>query len=141
MIRPAQPADAAALAQLAGELGYPTNAGEISSRLAIVSASPNDAVLVAEIEGRVEGWMHVRASVSLESGSFSEIRGLVVSEAMRSHGVGAELVHAAEEWARDRGMERIRLNTNVIRERAHAFYERCGFTHTKTSRVYEKKLR
>ena len=140
MIRAAQPSDAAMLAQLAGELGYPTTAGEMSSRLAIISASATDAVLVAESDGAAIGWIHVRATVSLESGSFAEIRGLVVTEQWRSRGIGTELVRVAEEWAHDRGMTRLRLNTNVIRERAQAFYERCGFVHSKTSRVYEKTL-
>ncbi|HUP62078.1 MAG TPA: GNAT family N-acetyltransferase [Thermoanaerobaculia bacterium] len=138
MIRPAQPNDAAALAQLAGELGYPSNAREMSAQLAILSASASDAVLVAESDGRVDGWIHVCATMSLESGAQGEIRGLVVTEERRGHGVGAELVQAAEEWARERGLPRIRVRTNVNRERAHRFYERCGFTHEKTSRVYEK---
>lgn len=137
-IRPAEPNDAASLAELAGELGYPASAREMSARLAILVGSASDAVLVAEMGGSVVGWMHVRASMSLESGSFAEIRGLVVTDQLRSQGLGGQLVQRAEEWARERGMTRIRLNTNVVRERAHLFYERCGFVHTKTSRVYEK---
>lgn len=142
MIRPATHDDAEALARLAGELGYPTDAEKIRMRIGMLRSIPTgNALLVAERDGAIAGWIHVAITVALETGAFAEIRGLVVTEAWRSRGVGAELVAAGEEWARGRAMSRIRLRTNVKRERAHRFYERCGYEHTKTSRLYEKSLR
>ena len=32
------------------------------------------------------------------------------------------------------------LRSNVIRERAHAFYERHGYTHVKTQKAFRKQL-
>src|SRR5688500_18584121 len=46
-VRAATMDDAAALASLAGELGYPTDAAEMSIRFAAVSESRNDAIFVA----------------------------------------------------------------------------------------------
>ena len=137
LIRPAHEADAEALARLAGELGYPSTPDEIIERLALLRG---DAILVFETGGQVQAWVHVAIGTSLESGRVAEIRGLVVTESRRSQGVGEQLVRAAEEWARERGMRRLRVRTNVNRTRTHVFYERCGFGHAKTSRVYEKQL-
>jgi hypothetical protein len=35
---------------------------------------------------------------------------------------------------------RLRVRSNAIRERAHAFYLRDGYTRVKTSAVFEKPL-
>jgi GNAT superfamily N-acetyltransferase len=138
IIRRAETKDAEAIAHLAGELGYPSSTEDIVQRMKMLSG--DDAVFVAESDGDVVGWIHVGPILSLESGACAEIRGLVVTEARRGSGVGAVLVRAAEDWARGRGQKRLRLRTNVTRTRTHAFYERCGFTHIKTSRVYEKSV-
>ena len=137
-IRSARSEDAAALARLAGELGYPSTADEILARIAALP--PGDEVLVAESEGGVEAWIHLCIVVSLESAPFAEIRGLVVTESRRSTGIGAQLIRAAEAWASARHVSRLRVRTNTIRKRTHVFYERCGFGLKKEQRVYEKRL-
>jgi len=136
-IREARPEDAEALASLAGELGYPSTADQIASRL---SALPDDVVLVAELGGAVAGWMQVGVVRSLESGTFAEVRGLVVTAAHRSSGIGARLVAAGEEWASGRGLTRMRVRSNVVRERTHAFYERHGYRTIKAQKVFDKPL-
>ncbi|HEX2833390.1 MAG TPA: GNAT family N-acetyltransferase [Thermoanaerobaculia bacterium] len=140
MVRNATLDDAAALAMLAGELGYPSTETEMRARLARVSASAGDAVLVATVESETAGWMHLAEVLSIETGSYVEIRGLVVHAPLRSHGIGARLVAAAEEWARARGLARMRVRSNVVRERTHTFYERLGYAVTKTQKTFDKSL-
>ena len=45
-----------------------------------------------------------------------------------------------EQWARERGIRTIGLRSNVIRERAHAFYEREGYTVLKKQKAFRKTL-
>lgn len=137
-LRPALPSDASALASLAGELGYPTTADEMTTRLA--SLTVNDIVIVSAEGATVTGWIHIAIVPSLESVPFAEIRGLVVTAPARGTGTGRALVAAAEEWGRERGCTRLRVRTNVIREDTHRFYEHRGFRLTKTQRVYDKSL-
>ena len=47
---------------------------------------------------------------------------------------------AAEAWAAARGYDVMRLWSNVVRERAHRFYEELGYEHVKTSKVFRKAL-
>jgi GNAT superfamily N-acetyltransferase len=68
----------------------------------------------------------------------AEIAGLIVDESARGAGLGRDLVAAAGVWARARGCRVIRVRSNVVRERARAFYEREGFVVLKTQRVFEK---
>ena len=84
--------------------------------------------------------MHVALVTSLESGLRANIGGLVVDEAHRSSGVGAELLAAAEAWARERAATKMVVRSRVTREGAHRFYEREGYVLVKTSHVFEKPI-
>jgi GNAT superfamily N-acetyltransferase len=140
-IRAARPYDAAAIAGLAGELGYPASPQQIRARLAGIEALPGACVLVAEdAQGRVVGWLHVAARAQLTEDACAEILGLVVGEEARGGGVGAALVRAAEAWARREGCVRMRVRSRETRERAHRFYEREGYAPSKVQLVLQKAL-
>jgi len=138
-IRPAIPEDAAALAVLSGELGYPSTQEQILGRLTPLHSSGHDAILVA-VEQQIIGWIHVARTLSLESGSGAEIMGLVVAERFRGGGIGAMLVSEAEQWARGQGLNRIRVRTNVVRGDARAFYAKRGYRLVKQQAIFDKNL-
>jgi len=138
-IRAPEPRDYARIAELAAQLGYKSDASEIGRRLAGMKGSAEHAVFVAETaEGDVAGWIGVFVWRGLESEARVEISGLVVDEKARSLGIGRRLLERAEEWAREKGCATIGLRSNVIRERAHAFYERLGYEHVKTQKAFRK---
>jgi GNAT superfamily N-acetyltransferase len=140
-IRPMTAADASLVADLTTQLGYPTSSGASAERISILLARPDDhAALIAEEAARAIGWVHVAIYTSLESGRVATIGGLVVGEGHRSGGVGAELLAAAETWARENGASKMVVRSRVTRERAHRFYLREGYRLLKTSHVFEKRL-
>ena len=140
-IRPMTAADAPLVADLTTQLGYATGAEETAQRLATLSERPEEhAALVADEDGRAVGWVHVTIYTSLESGRVATLGGLVVDEAHRSGGIGAELLAAAEAWARDHGVGRMVVRSRIAREGAHRFYVREGYALVKTSHVFEKRL-
>ncbi|HEY1923862.1 MAG TPA: GNAT family N-acetyltransferase [Candidatus Acidoferrum sp.] len=140
IIRRAKPSDVPRLASLAGELGYPTTTAEMKIRLRRVKPAANNAIFVAEDGGDVIAWIHVSVSYLLEVPLRAEVNGLVVSEACRSKGVGARLLEAAERWARTKKCEGMSVRSNVMRVRAHSFYERNGYEHYKTQKSFRKPL-
>ena len=139
-IRRARHSDAARLAVLSGELGYPATTRELQQRLRHVLPARDNIVLIAEKNGEVIGWMHLGVCHLLETAPYAEIHGLIVAEGHRSAGAGAKLINAGETWARKKRCANMHLRSNVMRERAHAFYQRQGFEHYKTSKVFRKPL-
>ncbi|MDA8349318.1 MAG: GNAT family N-acetyltransferase [Pseudomonadota bacterium] len=141
-LRPAAVADAAELARLSAQLGYPSDAVAMRQRLERLTARTDHAVFVASAgEGAsLAGWVHVGAGLWLESGECAEILGLVVDAAARRGGVGRRLAAAAERWGRAAGFERIVVRSNAVRPEAHAFYPSLGYALEKTQRVYGKAL-
>ena len=140
MIRAAKQNDATDVARLCLQLGYNTSKEDCSSRQEMLSRDENSAVFVADVDGRVVGWIQLSVRLSIESGEFVEIVGLVVDEGYRGRGVGRALVSQGEDWARARGQRTFRVRTNVVREDAPLFYRSMGFKETKRQSVFVKTL-
>jgi len=140
-IRRAKSSDAEQIAALSGQLGYPATAAQIRKRMQGIKPDSQHAVFVAEsAEDGVIGWVHVSRQPLLEVEIRAEVNGLVVAEGQRSLGAGARLLAAAEDWARKHGCKGMSVRSNVIRERAHQFYERNGYEHYKTQKSFRKPL-
>lgn len=139
-IREAIAADNNAIAELAIQLGYPVTPEQIDFRMAEICKDKTQAVLVAELEGKVLGWIHLCGLRRLLSEPYVEICGLVVEQNHRSAGIGSALVKEAEAWAMSNGYTTVRVRSNVIRERTISFYNRNGYNRSKQQNVFVKTL-
>lgn len=136
-VRRAVETDVPALAALLVQLGYEPQ--EDWLRAWACAGSPDDRCLVATVEDRVSGLAHVhRVPFLTEGGYRARLTALVVDESVRSRGVGAALLDAAERLAADMGAAELELTTSQRRERAHRFYERQGYAEG--SRHYVKAV-
>jgi GNAT superfamily N-acetyltransferase len=132
--------DADRVAHLITQLGYPSTSEQIAQRFERIDGQSNQALFVADDEGQVVASVHVSANPYLENDASAEILGLVVADGYRSQGIGRALVSAAEAWAAALGCGVLRVRSNTIRTRAHAFYDRAGFERVKTQQCFEKNL-
>lgn len=140
-VRPPRSEDAAALADLSGQLGYPATPAELDERLGALAGDDRAAVLVAtDAVDRPIGWVHVELKRTLMAPLTARIMGLVVDAEARGSGIGHVLLRAAEAWAAARGCRQVVVGTRITRERAHRFYTREGYSLQKTSYFFEKEL-
>jgi GNAT superfamily N-acetyltransferase len=141
VIRRVVESDAAELARLTTQLGYPVSEAAIRSRLTRMIDAPDHCLLVAEAPGGgLAGWIHGFLSQQLESDYRVEIGGLVVDERRRRGGVGRRLVNAVHDWAVERGAVELSVRCREDRAESHKFYESLSFRHTKTQRVFRKRV-
>jgi GNAT superfamily N-acetyltransferase len=127
-IRTARPADAAALAGLLVELGYPQPADELGSRIAALADTATDTVLVAEVDGRVAGMASLHVTPFFNQGQpRGRITALVVDSNHRQRGVGHHLLQAVEAAASRRGCVAVELTSSAHRHGAHRFYLAAGY--------------
>ena len=128
-VRGAAVADAAAIAALMTQLGYPCSGEDAAARLGYWLADPISGVLVAEHGGLVIGCLSVHAVPYLErTGRWARIESLVIDEAARGTGAGRALLHTAENVARRWGCLAMEVTSARARDGAHAFYQRMGYT-------------
>jgi GNAT superfamily N-acetyltransferase len=138
-VRAAVDADAAPIAALSRELGYPAETKTIRERIGRILPRDDQRLLVAEGEdGEVLGWLQAHSSDVLESGFRVEIIGMVVSEKVRRKGVGRALVAQAETWATEISAGTIVVRSNSKRVESHLFYPALGYIPSKTQMVYRK---
>lgn len=127
-IRGANQADAADVAGLLGQLGYPMEAREAALRLEAVAHDADATMLVAIGYGPVVGLVVVNWCRMLHHARpLARITTLVVDDRERGSGIGRTLVKAASQAARMAGCDVLELTTGVHREAAHAFYRAIGF--------------
>jgi predicted N-acetyltransferase YhbS len=128
-VRLAQPGDAAQVAALLVELGYPDNpAGEVRRRLVMWEREATGLAMVAERQGQAVGVIAVAAIPYLErEGRWGRIVALVVSSACRGQGIGRRLVDAAEEAAGELGCVTMEVTSRRSRTESHPFYRNLGY--------------
>lgn len=132
-------ADAVAVAELATELGYPSEAETIRTRIEKIGDS--DLLLAAVTAAdRPIGFIQANCVCIIEAGFRVEILGLVVSAKARRRGIGRKLIAEVERWAASLRSEAVVVRSNTQRTESHIFYPALGYTQIKTQAVYEKRL-
>src|SRR6266568_1230280 len=141
-IRVAGPRDAAALLELKRRLDHQTSfmmfepgergssVADLARELDHVVASDNSVVLVAELDGGLDG--ELAGYVELTGGAHRRSRAtayVVIGVLARAagRGIGAGLLRSAREWAAAHGLHRLELTVMAHNSRAIHLYERMGF--------------
>lgn len=130
-IRNAGPRDAAAVASLLGQLGYPCDVPDAEERIATVANDLDQLLLIGEADGVIAGLVALDVSFYLPLGTrTARITALVVCEHLRRRGVGSALLREAQTRARAAGAARIELTSATSRVEAHRFYLSAGFAES-----------
>lgn len=138
--RAATPDDAAEIARLSMQLGYPVDTSSMADRLRQLLPREDHFIRVIADGPRLVGWIAAEQRLSLETGDNFAIVGLVVDRDAHRAGIGSTLVATVVDWTRSRGGSRLVVRSNVVRPESHPFYERLGFTRIKSQHVYRRQI-
>jgi shikimate dehydrogenase len=97
-------------------------------------ARPDTVMFVAELAGRVVGYLYADVAPAMETSStytFERfyIHHIAVSPDVQGHGCGTALMNAAKQEARRRAIPRLALATWDFNRRAQRFFESQGFVY------------
>lgn len=142
-LRRARPTDARALARLfadvraegrwlivGGGVSQPSEAFWIAELI----RGAEHLALIAESDGDVVGNVLVNVDRTATTGHIGMLS-ILLAQGWRDIGIGSELVRAAQDWARERGLRKVSLGVFPDNARAIAVYERCGFVHEGVRRM------
>ncbi|MBN9230367.1 MAG: GNAT family N-acetyltransferase [Legionella sp.] len=144
IIRKALIDDAQHLHPLMEQLGYPQSPDELQRRLELFTNEPHYGVLLAEIAGKVVGWVAWSKSTLFVSDTTRfHIEGLVVDQGYRNQGIGKKLMITVEDFARQFSPCIIDLTSGLRRakEGSHNFYKSLGYQNEgHMAKLYLRKV-
>jgi GNAT superfamily N-acetyltransferase len=128
IIREALLSDSVQISGLISELGYSATEQVARDRLAQLSSSAADVVFIADCGGEIAGFLsfHILPLFHVE-GNLGRITAVAVSARFRRHGIGGQLIGAAERFTWAHGSVRVEVTSGDHRAEAHAFYEAIGY--------------
>ncbi|UXY15239.1 GNAT family N-acetyltransferase [Chitiniphilus purpureus] len=131
ILRAATEQDAAGIAALLAQLGYPSDEEAVAIRLANLERAGGYGCFVADLDGRIVGMVATSLGWYIEKdGAYVRIVALVVDEPLRQRGLGSALLDLAEQWAAERGAGVMMLNAGAQRQEAQDFYRHRGYAST-----------
>jgi len=148
--RAATPADGPALASLinrayrseASQAGW-TSEGHLldgpridEAALLALLAAPSAVLLQAELAGQPAGCVYLE-----NQGSYLYLSLLAVDPGAQAHGLGRQLLRAAEAHARQAGCAKIKMSVLAQRTELLAWYERQGYRRTGASEPFPSTTR
>jgi GNAT superfamily N-acetyltransferase len=121
-------------------MGYEVDEAGVRERVKKILERQDHCLLVAKEGDEVIGFCHGYVRLLVEVGEAVEIGGLAVKEEHQGKGVAKQLIVAMEAWVREIGQDWVVLSSNVMRVKAHGFYEHMGYEKSRQQFAFEKRL-
>ena len=121
------------------DLGYNCSEQLVKERLEGLDKN-NERVLVAVYNSEVVGYLHAQIYKTLYFEELINFLGLAVSKEYRNKKVGTKLVNEIENWAKEKGINKVRVNSGFSRKEAHEFYRSLGYNNEKEQIRFLKSL-
>lgn len=113
-------------------LGYEFDLEKTKANLRHLLSLSYHRIFVAEIDNQVIGYIHGSEYDSTYNESLKNIMAIAVAPDKQGQGVGRLLLYSIEKWSENTGGIGVRLVSGMNREKAHIFYEHCGYSKRKT---------
>jgi aminoglycoside 6'-N-acetyltransferase I len=150
-IRRAQPSDLQTLGKMRNYLWPESSVEHHTEELVPILAGKSPGVMplvyfVAEDRnGEVVGFVEVGLRSTADGCDWARavgyVEGWYVAESHRRRGVGAELIAAAENWAREQGCTEMASDTQIDNTQSLQAHLRLGYEISERSILFRKKLR
>ena len=98
----------------------------------LIDKDPNHELIVAELNGKVIGTLHLMflPSLSFQGGLRAQVESVRVDTRYQNQGIGSQMMKWIMERAKVRAAHIVQITTHKSRADAHRFYERLGFKGT-----------
>ena len=142
-IRPVKLTDVDNLLPLFAQLGYPTSAKILTSRIERFLQNPGYGAAVYQQGDCIAGWIAwSKQDLFVKDAVRFHIEGIVVTDQLKGKGIGKQLMQFVEIMAENNRPAIIDLTTSLQRapEGVHEFYNRLGYVNEGlTEKLYLRK--
>ena len=121
------------------DLGYECSLSLVEEKIKALDKT-REQVFVACKDKVVAGYIHVEKYDTLYFETMCNVLGLAVKKDFQKMGIGKALVLAGENWAKENGINYMRVNSGITRVAAHNFYQHLGYESEKEQLRFIKKI-
>jgi len=149
-VRAAQPIDLNVLGKMRNALWPEGSVEQHEEELVPILAGKPPGIMplvyfVAEENGTVVGFVEVGLRSTADGCDWARavgyVEGWYVAESHRRRGVGAQLIAAAENWAREQGCTEMASDTQIENTQSLQAHLRLGYEVSERSILFRKRLR
>ncbi|MGP4041944.1 GNAT family N-acetyltransferase [Gracilibacillus sp. D59] len=130
LIRDFNMSDVPQIIPLMKQLGYPTTEDQFQQRMLNIHTLPNYQTFVAEEQNEIVGMLGLSLQQFYEYDEiFVQVGAFIVDEKFRGKGIGKQLLHTCEKWAKKQSARKILINSGnrEERENSHQLYAVRGY--------------
>lgn len=138
-IRNCMPEDGEEISRINREvMGYDYPPEQTKEKIKALSTNQHHLILVAELRGRIAGYIHLNDYDTLYFGPMKNVLCLAVLPEYRRQGIAGALLKKAESLSKESSTVGIRLDSGAERLPAHACYEKYGYINIKDHKYFRK---
>ncbi|MFD2571840.1 aminoglycoside 6'-N-acetyltransferase [Spirosoma soli] len=131
--------------QLALELWPDYSLDEMNLVTDGIAQSPREtAFIVRDEQGTAIGFMNLSLRHDYVPGATQQpvayVEGLYVREPYQKQGIGRQLIHRAEQWARDQGCSELASDVLIDNAPSAAFHSKAGFEEVERTIFFIKNV-
>lgn len=130
ILRDAQEGDIETIAALMTDLSYPTTVAEMQARMKPILIHHDYKTILAVYNDEIVGMAGlVKGNYYEKNGKYLRVLAFVVKQTVRNLGIGKILIKACEDYAVEKGLNTVIINSGNRDDRkvAHAFYQKMGY--------------
>lgn len=98
----------------------------------------DEKIFIAVCDDEVIGYIYVNIYDVLYQEPIANVVSFILNMNKKHNGVGKTLIEAAENWAKDKGIKKARIVSDVNRTHGHSLFKKLGYVINETDFEFKK---
>lgn len=113
---------------------------QLEDKILDVLNQDDEKIFIAVCDDEVIGYIYVNIYDVLYQEPIANVVSFILNMNKKHNGVGKTLIEAAENWAKDKGIKKARIVSDVNRTHGHSLFKKLGYVINETDFEFKKAL-
>lgn len=111
---------------------------QLEDKILDVLNHDDEKIFIAVCDDEVIGYIYVNIYDVLYQEPIANVVSFILNMNKKHNGVGKTLIEAAENWAKDKGIKKARIVSDVNRTHGHSLFKKLGYVINETDFEFKK---
>lgn len=113
---------------------------QLEDKILDVLNHDDEKIFIAVCDDEVIGYIYVNIYDVLYQEPIANVVSFILNMNKKHNGIGKTLIEAAENWAKDKGIKKARIVSDVNRTHGHSLFKKLGYVINETDFEFKKVL-